>query len=82
MEHPNLKWMITGGTTILGNLHIYTYILYHLLGYHIQHSFLLKLWIPIKLSAVNGMSLRSFLESPNQMIRFKIMAMDREREIE
>ena len=22
MENPNLKWMMTGGTPILGNLHI------------------------------------------------------------
>ena len=25
-ENPNLKWMMTAGTPILGNLHIYIYV--------------------------------------------------------
>jgi hypothetical protein len=26
MENPKIKWMRTGGTPILGNLHIYIYV--------------------------------------------------------
>ena len=49
------KWLVYNGTSqskmddnwgyphFRKPAYIYTYILYHLLGYHIQHSFLLKL---------------------------------------
>ena len=32
MENPNLKWMMTGGSPILGNLHIYDRYIYIYMG--------------------------------------------------